>query len=104
MAAGYKTGGRQKGSRNKKTRAREAVLKLATAGIQDADPLEFLLRVMADTQLPLALRLDAAVAAAPFCHPKLRAVVHVDEGRGKSALEELLAEIDGRARGIPNPH
>ena len=58
---------------------------------------------MADTQFPLALRLDAAVTAAPFCHPKMRAVAHVDEGRGKSALDELLDEIDGTTRGTPNP-
>ena len=78
------------------------MLKLATAGIQDANPLEFLLRVMADTQLPLALRLDAAVTAAPFCHPKLRPVAHVGEAKAKSALDELLDEIDGKNRGIPN--
>ena len=81
------------------------MLKLASVGIEDADPLEFLLRGMADTRFPLALRLDAAVKAAPFCHPKLRPVAHVDVGeRGKSALEELLDEIDGNNRGIPNPH
>ena len=104
MAAGRKTGGRQKGSRNKKTLAREAILRCVGAGSYDTDPLQFLLSVMSDTHMPLAMRLDAAVKAAPFCHPKLRPVAHVGERKGKSALEELLGEIDGTTRGIPKPH
>ena len=100
MAAGYKTGGRQKGSRNKKTRGREAMLKLASAGIEDADPLVFLLKVMADTQLPLALRFDAAVTAAPFCHPKLRPVTQgkMDQP-GEDPITRLLDQISNKTRG-----
>ena len=79
------------------------MLKLAGAGFQATDPLEFLLSLVADPQLSIAMRLDAAVKAAPFCHPKLRPVAHVGERKGKSALEELLDEIDGTTGGIPNP-
>ena len=102
MAAGYKTGGRQKGSRNKRTLAREALLRRVDAGSNGPDPLQFLLSVMSDTQMPLAMRLDAAVKVAPFYHPKLRAVVHVNEGMGKTSIEELLKQINGTTRGIPN--
>jgi hypothetical protein len=34
-------------------------------------PREFLLGIMRDEAQPLALRLDAAKAAAPYLHPKL---------------------------------
>jgi hypothetical protein len=37
-------------------------------------PLDFLLRLMRDPQSPIARRLDAARAAAPFLDPKLCAV------------------------------
>jgi hypothetical protein len=37
-------------------------------------PLDFLLRLMRDPLAPKAKRLEAAKAAAPFCHPKLSAV------------------------------
>jgi hypothetical protein len=61
MASGYKTGGRQKGSRNKRTVAREAMLRRTNAGLATTTPLEFMLGVMTNVDLPLALRLDAAV-------------------------------------------
>lgn len=35
------------------------------------DPLEFLLGIMADPREPTALRLEAAIAAAPYQHPRL---------------------------------
>jgi hypothetical protein len=37
-------------------------------------PLDFLLRLMCDTQSPIARRLEAAKVAAPFLHPRLCAV------------------------------
>jgi hypothetical protein len=37
-------------------------------------PLDFLLRLMRDPQSPIARRLEAAKAAAPFLHAKLTAV------------------------------
>ena len=70
MAAGYKTGGRQKGSRNKRTFGREAMLRRIGAGLVAASPLEFMLSVMTNNDLPLALRLDAAIMAAPYVHPR----------------------------------
>jgi len=37
-------------------------------------PLDFLLRLMRDPREPKSKRLEAAKAAAPFCHPKLNAI------------------------------
>jgi Family of unknown function (DUF5681) len=61
--------GRPRGSLNKRTRT---LLEAAKAGGEM--PLDFLLRLMRDPQSPIARRLEAARAAAPFLHPKLCAV------------------------------
>ena len=37
-------------------------------------PLDFMLAIMRDQYLPLSIRLKAAKAAAPFCHPKLASI------------------------------
>ena len=69
MAKGLKTGGRQKGTPNKATAARQA--EIAASGLT---PLDFMLEVMRDEENDLAIRLDAAVKAAPYIHPKLAAI------------------------------
>jgi|SRR5687767_9351881 hypothetical protein len=104
MAAGYKTGGRQKGSRNKRTLAHEAILRRVNAGLVATTPLEFILSVMTNNDLPLPIRLHAAVMAAPYMHPRLQAVVHAQEPSRRSELGELLAELDGMSRGLPPKH
>lgn len=72
MAAGVKTGGRQKGTPNKATAAKQA--EIAASGLT---PLDFMLTVLRDPLQPCDLRMDAAKAAAPYCHPK-RAPVDSD--------------------------
>jgi len=66
-----KTGGRKKGSLNKRTR--EMLEKANNAGLT---PLEYLLSVMRNENEDEARRLDAAKAAAPYIHPRLTAVEH----------------------------
>lgn len=62
---GYpKTGGRKKGTPNKRTQILE---QKAAEGIT---PLDFLLSVLRNEELPVEIRLDAAKAAAPFIHPR----------------------------------
>ena len=61
--------GRPRGSLNKRTRA---FIEAAEAGGEM--PLDFLLRLMRDPREPKSKRLEAAKAAAPFCHSKLSAV------------------------------
>lgn len=60
--------GRKKGGHNKLTE--EAVAK-ANDGLS---PLDYLLDVMRDTEADEARRIDAAKAAAPYCHAKLQPV------------------------------
>ncbi len=62
-------GGRQRGTRNRRTQAQvEAVL---ASGIT---PLDYLLAVMRDEGMPVESRMDAARAAAPYVHPRLSAI------------------------------
>lgn len=72
------------------------------AGLVAATPLEFMLGLMANSDLPLTMRLDAAALAAPYVHPRLQAVAYAQQPSGSSELGELLAELDGMSRGIPD--
>lgn len=63
-ASGQKTGGREVGTRNKRT---QALLDLAEAG---ETPCGFALRVMRDQTKDEALRMQAAKLAAPYIHPR----------------------------------
>jgi hypothetical protein len=101
---GYREGaGRPKGSQNKKTIAlRMAIEQMAIAGEQ---PLEVMLSVMRNPDLPPMLRFDAACKAAPYCHPKLASVAQkgkVDLGlaaRLEAAMKRVDAEhINGKGR------
>jgi hypothetical protein len=53
-------------------------------------PLDFLLRLMRDPHSPIARRLEAAKAAAPFLHPKLSAI----DAKLSSVAENPSAETD----------
>ena len=106
-----KTGGRKKGTPNKKTS--EQAKKILASGIS---PLEYMLEVMrteipddidpADKALLMARKLDAAKAAAPYVHARL-ASVEVDHSgsiqhRHSNELtdDELLHIITGSSTGI----
>jgi hypothetical protein len=69
-----KTGGRKKGTKNKRTLVRLGLAKeAAETGVT---PLAFLLAVMRDETRPPAERLEAAKSAAPYMHPRLAAIEH----------------------------
>ncbi len=74
-----KTGGRQKGTPNKRTAA--TLEAIAASGMT---PLEYLIAVMRDEANDQATRIDAAKAAAPYCHAKLASIEH--SGPDGSAL------------------
>jgi Family of unknown function (DUF5681) len=63
--------GRPKGSRNGRTRA---LIEAVQAGGEM--PLDYMLAVMRDKTQSPKRRLEAARAAAPFCHPKLTSIEH----------------------------
>jgi hypothetical protein len=69
MALGRKTGGRQKGARNRATA--EARAAAEATGIL---PLDYMLSVMRDSTADAKRRDAMAIAAAPYLHPKLTAV------------------------------
>lgn len=98
MALGRKTGGRTKGTRNRKTREQqEAVSK---SGLT---PLDFMLNLMR-TELPTdasavekasvkALQFEAAKAAAPYVHPRLTAIEATGKG-GKDLIPPPAEPIE----------
>ena len=61
-----KTGGRQKGSQNRATAAKEAAI--ASSGLT---PLDYMLSLLRDAGNDALTRFEAAKAAAPYVHPKL---------------------------------
>ena len=70
MTLGLKTGGRIRGTPNR--RPTYAAVKAMMAGEQT--PLDFLLGVMRDEKQDIQLRLMAAKAAAPYMHRALKSV------------------------------
>ncbi len=77
-----KLGGRQKGTPNKASAAREA--QIAATGLT---PLQYLTSVYQDANADRAERIDAAKAAAPYVHAKLQPV----DGNGSTA-QTLIVE------------
>lgn len=78
--------GRPPGAVNKATQAeRDAI---AASGLT---PLEYMLGLMRDEQADESKRLDAAKAAAPYCHARLSAVEH--SGEMAFSFEKWLAEL-----------
>src|SRR5579863_3880264 len=66
---GERRGGRQKGTPNKKTVLRNAALDAAAAN-PGLSPLDFLLGLMRNPDLPSDVRIKMAEVAAPFVHRK----------------------------------
>jgi hypothetical protein len=107
---GERRGGRCKGTPNKRTAALSKAIE--TFALSGEQPLEVMLSVMRNPELPPMLRFDAACKAAPYVHPKLAAVQHggkVDLGLGarlEAAIrrdEEARANGKDRAPGHPPP-
>lgn len=76
-----KSGGRKKGTPNKATAAKEA--QIAASGLT---PLDFMLVALRDEQNAFDVRMDAAKAAAPYCHPKRSPV----DGEGNEATLTVI--------------
>jgi hypothetical protein len=85
MARGRKTGGRQKGTRNRATE--EARAAAAAAGVL---PLEYMLSVMRDSAADCKRRDAMAMAAAPYLHSRLTAI----DAKLSSVAGNPSAEID----------
>ena len=105
---GERRGGRQKGTPNRATAAREA--EIAASGMT---PLDYMLSVLRDEDASIKERMWAAVAAAPYCHAKPRPVaanagvvevqvVHFTHEERLAELDALGVETDNR-RGVREP-
>jgi hypothetical protein len=66
---GERRGGRQRGTPNKKTLLKNAVF-LAAAAEPNRSPLDFMLALMRDPQVPLDDRIYLAATATPFVHAR----------------------------------
>jgi hypothetical protein len=66
---GERRGGRSRGTPNKKTEARAEAFAQAVG----KTPLQFLIDVMNSEDADIGQKLEAAKAAAAYCHPKLAA-------------------------------
>ena len=83
MAKGRKTGGRRKGSRNKRTVA----LEIAVGGTL---PLNYMLKVMRDSQADPLRRDEMAKSAAPYVHAR-----RASEGKqGKTIPPVIYINVD----------
>jgi hypothetical protein len=80
-----KTGGRQKGVANKRTR------EIADAAVREGlTPLEWMLQVLRDENVDPERRDEMAKAAAPYIHPRLSNVeAKIDLTGHEAALAEL---------------
>jgi hypothetical protein len=56
-------------------------------------PLEHLLRVMRDPSESLERRLYCAIAAAPYCHAKLKAIAHTGH-EGRPIEQKIVLAFD----------
>src|SRR5215831_14018854 len=83
MALGRKTGGRQKGARNRATS--EARAAAEATGVL---PLDYMLSVMRDTNAEPKRRDAMAMAAAPYLHPRLNSVDEEPNERKTSGIPD----------------
>lgn len=101
---GERRGGRQKGTKNKATVLRHQAAQRGITMMQRfrLSPLEVMLTVVdggpaADTITPR--QFEAAVAAAPYCHPRLAAVAVMPQPDGDAdRRREVLGKLDYHAR------
>lgn len=102
-------GGRPRGSKNRTSfdmrtgkleGLRENSARVVEAAILSGElPVEFMLKVMRNEDNPLKMRMHAAVAAAPYLHPRL-AFVQQEKGQDKSALSQILDMMADERRAI----
>jgi hypothetical protein len=85
--------GRKRGVRNKKTK--ELLEAVAASGIV---PLDYMLAVMRDETAPDERRDAMAIAAAPYCHPRLSAIEHGGKGGGPIQGEIRIVLVDPPVR------
>jgi hypothetical protein len=117
MAAGHKTGGRVKGTPNRRTAAVEAAARAVAERFKaevptafEGDGVAYLQIVYRDPHQPTELRMDAAARAARFERPTLAAIAVQQPPRPRldvsvlSVVEQvqllgLMRKVEGRRTG-----
>jgi hypothetical protein len=101
---GERRGGRQRGTPNKKTLLKNAVF-CAAAAEPNRSPLDFMLALMRDPQVPLDLRIDAAAASAALVHARPQASrdershpMELRRQRAKAAIGDGAAHPGGEPK------
>jgi hypothetical protein len=61
--------------------------------MKEIDPLSFLKAVYMNSNLPLSVRMRAAIEVLPFTHPKLAVVAQINEQNFAEVLERRLNRI-----------
>jgi hypothetical protein len=92
-----KTGGRKRGTPNKRTVERQQLL--ATIRASGRDPISFFSDLLQNETAPLELRFQAAKELAPYMHPKLTSIEARPGGMGhEERLEMLNAMLEDAKR------
>jgi hypothetical protein len=78
----------------------------AIAGPEAETPLDFLGAIYRDPMQPISLRLRAAIAAAPFVHPKLSVTANINHGLASRLERAITASgkpvvVDAKAQRVP---
>ena len=73
----------------RKSKSRELLIERSRLSVVNAEltPLEYLMSLLADPNNDTELRYKAAVAAAPYVHPRLNAIEHSGSVATKSQYE-----------------
>lgn len=79
-------GGARPGAGRKKNGSNKLTAEAAAKASEGLSPLDYLLSVVRDIGADEARRIDAAKAAAPYCHPKRAAV----DSEGKDAALTVI--------------
>ena len=71
-------------------------IEAANAGrhMKEIDPLTFLKGIYMNDELPLSVRMRAAIEVLPFTHPKLAVTAQVSEGGFAELLERRLRRME----------
>jgi hypothetical protein len=85
MANGFKTGGRQKGTPNKKTVERDRILRE-----RGMTSLSYLQSVYCDKSKDVHLRVEAAKAALPYEHSRKPTDLKLGSGDGSPFVVEVV--------------
>jgi hypothetical protein len=86
-----KTGGRQKGTPNKRTAERQAAI--AAIKASGTSPMAFFAELLGNEQAPIELRFQAAKELAPYVHPKLASIESRSGGMTHEDRLEMLRKM-----------